>query len=215
MTTLTKTSSVCAKCGRISTHPDVMSTNAFGPSDLDLRPPEMERSTMYTWVQECPYCGYVAPELSKDAALPDGFLESEAYRSCEGKNFSSELAARFYRLYLIRKTANEAEYALGAIVRAAWACDDADDRDNAIACRELASALVPRAIAENPKAEETYRMMNADLLRRSGHFAELKEEYQNFRFSNDMLQKLLAFELQKGEEQDTACYTVRDAKKDA
>ena len=211
MTTMTRTSSRCAKCRRVSSHPDIMSTNAFGYSDLDLRPPEMKRSTMHTWVQECPYCGYVAPKLSQNVELPEGFLDSEAYRSCEGKTFSSELAARFYRLYLIKKNTNEAEAAITSIVRAAWACDDADDHDNAIICRELASALVPQAIAENPEAEDTYRMINADLLRRSGHFQELKEEYQNFRFSDGFLQQLLAFELQKAEEQDTACYTVGDA----
>ena len=54
-------------------------------------------------------------------------------------------------------------------------------------------------------------MINTDMLRRSGHFAELKEEYQNFRFSDGFLQQLLAFELQKADEQDTACYTVGDA----
>ncbi len=211
MTTLANTSKICAKCRRISSHVVVRSTNAFGSSDLDLRPPEMKRSTMYTWVQECPYCGYVAPDLSKDVVLPEGFLDSEAYRSCENKSFSSALAARFYRLYLIRKAENETESALTAIVRAAWACDDKDDHDNATACRELAAALVPQVIAENPEAEDTYRMIKADLLRRSGHFQELKDEYQNFRFSDDFLQQLLAFELQKAEEQDTACYTVGDA----
>ena len=56
---------VCAICGDEAEHALLGSTNAFGPYDLDLRPPPMARHTMQFWVQACPTCGYTAADISK------------------------------------------------------------------------------------------------------------------------------------------------------
>ena len=50
MTTLDERTSTCAICGGRSKQTVVASTNARGSPDLDLRPPEMQRSTMPYWV---------------------------------------------------------------------------------------------------------------------------------------------------------------------
>ncbi len=55
----------CAVCGKVSKQIALMSTNAIGYSDLDMRPPEMERSTINTWIQICPSCGYRALDISE------------------------------------------------------------------------------------------------------------------------------------------------------
>ena len=57
MTTQSAEECTCAVCGRVSMQGVIMSTNAFGSPDLDLRPPPMERFTIDHWVQECPHCG--------------------------------------------------------------------------------------------------------------------------------------------------------------
>ncbi len=53
MITIRDEEQICAMCGAKSTHRGIMSTNAFGSPDLDLRPPEMERSTMGSILRGC------------------------------------------------------------------------------------------------------------------------------------------------------------------
>ena len=72
MTTLDEAKKKCAVCGKISAHFEVTSTNTFGAPDLDTRPPEMMRSTMDMWVQECPSCGYLSGGSEK---LREGEVE--------------------------------------------------------------------------------------------------------------------------------------------
>jgi hypothetical protein len=57
MTTLYREKSRCAVCGIATEYTSIGSTNAFGSPDLDTRPPEMQRSTIFAWVQRCPECG--------------------------------------------------------------------------------------------------------------------------------------------------------------
>jgi len=54
MTTLFPQKETCFVCGNTSEHTVIGSTNAFGSPDLDLRPPEMQRSTITHRVQRCP-----------------------------------------------------------------------------------------------------------------------------------------------------------------
>ena len=71
----------CAVCGKSSAHIGTASTNAFGSADLDTRPPEMQRSTISTWVQECPECGYCARSIDKPLASAEAVITRPEYRS--------------------------------------------------------------------------------------------------------------------------------------
>ena len=51
------------------------STNQMGAPDLDLRPPEMARSTMNTWTYECPHCSYVSADFDQTPEIKKEFLE--------------------------------------------------------------------------------------------------------------------------------------------
>ena len=55
--------------------------------------------------------------------------------------------------------------------------------------------------------------MKTDLLRRSGQFEMLLSEYASRNFKNEIMNKVLAFQLAKAAEKDDACYTVEDAVK--
>ena len=94
MTTMFKQKVRCSVCGEESEHLAIGSTNAFGSPDLDLRPPEMQRSTMPHWVQECPKCGYVACVISDKCPVSAEFLKSEEYLSCGRISFESRLAKK-------------------------------------------------------------------------------------------------------------------------
>lgn len=198
----------CFMCGEESRQTVLLSTNAFGPSDLDYRPPEMQRSTMYSWSQECPHCGYVAASLERPTTLNKGFLESQEYLTCAGRNLASPLAERFYRQYLIARQEEKWEDAFYAILYAAWECDDWQDAENAVACRKLAL----KAMEQIPDRSQPDRMVQrADLLRRVGMFDVVVSTYHPEDYEDETLQKIVRFQIQKATEQDTGCYTIEDA----
>ena len=103
MTIIKKFEKKCSVCGETSLQPILTSTSAWGYPDLDLRPPEMKRSSMFAWLQECPHCGYIATNLENELEVSPDLLKSDEYLTCEGYEFKSDLAKRFYRHHLISK----------------------------------------------------------------------------------------------------------------
>ena len=147
--------------------------------------------------------------------MNEEFLKSEEYCSCSNIDFKSDLARKFYKFYLINIFDKNCAVAFYAALYAAWACDDAKDKENAVFCRKL-------AIEENEKiiegyydelvteARETLMVQKADLLRRAGLFEKLINEYSALEFDDTDLRKFITFEIEKAKEQDTACYTLGD-----
>ena len=198
----------CAVCGNVSEYRIIGSTNAFGSSDLDLRPPQMERGTMPLWVHECPVCGYVANSVKDKTTVTVDFLKSPEYLNCSGIEFKSWLAVMFYKQYLILLHDGNKEGAFLAALHAAWACDDERDLENAVRCRKLALPLVTELIDGDPENKETLSLMRADIMRRAGLFSELKSMYSSAVYSEDLMNTIIKFELDCAEKEDTACYTV-------
>jgi hypothetical protein len=52
--------------------------------------------------------------------------------------------------------------------------------------------------------------MKADLLRRCGEFDQLIKEYSNITTDEEIINKVIKFQIQKANENDTTCYTVED-----
>ena len=208
MSSIRKTEVTCILCGKPSVQTLLTSTNQFGSPDLDLRPSEMARSTMLWWVQECPHCGYVAKDLSCKSFISQAFLEKEEYRSCDHKSFKTSLAKTFYRDYLINREIGSTNAAFQSALRAAWACDDVNDTENAIFCRLMALAELEELIYDSHS--ETAMVMKADLLRRTGQFDVLLEEYKDKTFLEDISNQIIAFQMKKAKEKDVGCYTVAD-----
>ena len=199
----------CAVCGKEAQYEALGSTNTFGgTADLDGRPPEMARSTMSFWVQECPHCGYVSDSVADPTTVTQQWLQGEAYTGCDGIAFASSLAKRFYKQYLINQQDKNHVACMYAALHAAWACDDYGEEENAILCRKLAlqeMAQIPEA-ADN----EDCLLQKADLLRRTGQFDRLATEFADFTFEDPFFQKLLEFQLEKAREGDTLCYRIGD-----
>ena len=211
MSTFFDTRETCYVCRKTGTYRTIGSTNAFGPSDLDLRPPEMQRSTMSAWVHECPGCGYAASDVSDQTGVTEDFLASAEYRTCSGLRFLSGLAARFYKQHMILLRDGDREGALWATLHAAWASDDARDRENAAACRREALRIL-EGLLENPSPQhDTQLLMKADLLRRSGQFSAVVREFGGLSFSDGLSEKIRAFQVEKARAEDDGCYPVRDA----
>ena len=227
MTTMFTEMYTCAVCGAEKEFYGIASTNSFGSPDLDLRPPEMQRGTMSYWVQKCPKCGYVAGSISDDPGhVTKEWLKSKEYTHNDGMKFRSGLADQFYKFHKISLLNGKTERAFSALLHAAWACDDSKDAENAARCRSAAIPLLDKTLEEigsgrkGPKKnrreddddkKDNLMLMKTDLLRRSGQFETLQSEYAARSFKNDIMNKILAFQLAKAAEKDTGCYTVQEA----
>ncbi|MBQ9901744.1 MAG: DUF2225 domain-containing protein [Clostridia bacterium] len=210
MTTFRPKTQKCYICGKESRHRVLTSTNSFGSPDLDLRPPEMQRSTMPYWVTVCPSCGYAARDLSDETGVSEDWLKSESYLTCDGIPFESHLAINFYRHYLICMQDRKTEDAFFALLHAAWSCDDVHHTERAVKCREMAIPLIEQLIETDNEHKNYFLLIKADLLRRSGQFDRLAEEYSSVRFDDDKDNRILAFQLEKAKENDTGCYRIAD-----
>ena len=204
----------CSCCGKESVQKIVLSTNTFGGSpDLDLRPPEMKRGTMPYWVQMCPNCQYVAGDIEKVQSFDKGILEQEEYKKCDNVKLPNELSKMFYRYYLIALSKDDISSAFNRIRNAAWACDDMGSEKYAKMCRELGIGLLNKLIEteENIKIKESMLSVKADMLRRTEKFDELILEYSNLVFNEDIIQKVVSFEIEKAKAKDSSIYTIKDA----
>lgn len=183
----------------------LMSTNSMGSPDLDLRPPEMQRSTMDSWVHECPGCGYASVDFDLKPSVTREFIESESYQSCDGFDFKNPLSKRFYREHLIESGTLEKFYML---LYCAWTCDDADDAENARLIRTKCLETI-----KNLDLDENLEIKKADIIRRSGNFGQVIEEYENKRYGEEILNQIKDFHIKKAKLEDDGCYTVADAVK--
>lgn len=204
----------CSVCGNKQSFPVYVSFSSFGPPDLDQRPFELDKKIMKNMLQKCPFCGYVAYDVSEPCPVDRRFLRSIAYRTCNWRFFLSPVAKRYYKQYLIAcKIPNDAE-AYDAVLHAAWACDDSHDKRNARYCRQLAVIQIDKLIqeADNPKETvEELLLIKADLLRRSGRFSEVVRDYRRIRFSNERMNDIRIYEIKMARRKNSKCCTVDDA----
>lgn len=214
MTKIMPVTEQCAVCGARSERWALLSTNTLGgPSDLDGRPAPMARDTMYSWVSECPECGYASARVSDPpGAVTREWLRSDEYRGLGGMVFGGsgrpvQLAERFYRQHLCRLKNGDTEGAFYAVLYAAWSCDNGNDtEEDARACRKEALRILENIHTETDADKERFLLIKADLLRRAGMFDELAAEYGTFRTGRPDIDDVIAFQLQKAKEKDTDCY---------
>lgn len=213
MTTAYRTEKKCAVCGNVSQHFEITSTIVIGSSDLDLRPPELKRSTIDMWVQRCPSCGYCAPDISELIEKSEEIVRSESYQQQLNNPEFPELANSFLCCSLIKENTGNLSEAGWNSLFAAWACDDAKNDVSAQACRKRAADLFRKARANGQKFAEQEALEDvimADLLRRAGQFEEALE------FCNDGLEKkpekicadILMFQMDLISRKDTARHTI-------
>ena len=162
----------------------VTSTNTQDYPDLDLRPAEMQRSTMFTWILECPHCGYIAGTFRNKPQITEEFLKSESYMTCD---------ACFFNL-----------------LHCAWDCDDKND-ENAVKMRKLALDQFDDLKYEDEE-KKNYLAIKANLLRRSRQFDQLIEEFSDITIGDEIYDNVIQFQIEKALEKDTKCYTVGDTK---
>lgn len=210
MSTTTTRNYTCSVCGETHRYRILTSTNALGCPDLDTRPPQMKRNTMPLWVHACPSCGYSAEDVNDPTHITREYLRSEEYQTCSGMHFGERLASRFYRQHLILLHDRQFIRAFFAVLHAAWVCDDSGEKENAVQCRRIAADLMETAILPG-ESTDSYYVLYADVLRRSGQFEKLTDQLADVWLESEYLRKLLAFEYALAKRKIDGCYTVNDA----
>ncbi|MGD9738731.1 MAG: hypothetical protein AB7O56_10735 [Bauldia sp.] len=218
MTTINPISVTCAVCGTTSEQQRLANVESYGWPDLDLRPPEMRRSTMPVWLQDCPSCGFVAPDLAKASDADKAALDAPAWRELVAARDGAPLANRFERRALIEGATAQAGLAAYRFLCAAWDADDRDDADSASAYRSQAAASFIEALDEMPDAKEAtdWTIQLVDVLRRIGRFDEA-EAYCDRLIGNALpkVDAIARFQIRMILEGDSARYTMAIAMEEA
>ncbi|MDO5478170.1 MAG: hypothetical protein Q4G23_03300 [Clostridia bacterium] len=188
-------------------------TNTFeGSSDLDLRPPEVQRSTMEFWLDECENCTYINEDIEKDNGIDKEYLKSEEYVNCDGMIFKEELAKKFYRHFKIMMKLKNYEKAYQSLLNAVWVCDDADDVALTVKFRVWLDQIFGKLW--KPDDEKMF-VRHADVLRRSGSFDEVIKRYSDFLSAEQIHNDIIKFQLELSAKKDIRAYTVYDVQYNA
>jgi hypothetical protein len=214
MTTAFEKVVTCAICGEEQSVQVMGSTSAFGSMDLDTRPPQLRRSSMWLWLQECGSCGYVASDLGDEGEVKPMESLWHAYLA----ELNSPQRQRLANLFVCRSLLDEAAGDLAAAgwrrLQAAWVCDDRGPAEEASLQRRAAIALFERSRTAGQPATEQARggdeLLLADLARRCGNFdaarayCELGLQLEPRPF----IRRLLEFEKGLCAAGDSACHNV-------
>ncbi len=179
MTTLHRLTVTCAVCGCETEVSIIGSTIHLGAPDLDLRPPEMARSTIWLWVQECPACGYCALNIGEAEPGAQVIVESAAFVDFRAGLAELPHLARAFRTaaFIAAERLRHAE-AFHHTLHEAWVHDDAGDAVRASAARLNAVDFLNLVHLDGDtllEQEGADAVMAADLLRRAGAFDRAAE----------------------------------------
>ncbi|SPP93084.1 protein of unknown function [Bradyrhizobium vignae] len=160
MTNDRKSNVRCFCCGQTSEQSVLLSTNEIGSRDIDQPPSGMERFNMSVWLQECPTCGYVAPDISDGDDRDRLFVQTERYAALrEGPHFSRR-SSRFLLRAAIDVARDDFERASVNTLCAARDADDCALGEVASGLRKIASRyLVGRSVPS-----VNLRLMSLDAL---------------------------------------------------
>ncbi len=216
MTTMFKEEVECCICGEKSDHMGIGSTNSFGSPDLDTRPPEMLRSTIYHWIQRCPSCGYCSSDLSKCEDKTKEIVNSIEYQNLIRDSEIPKLAASFLaRSYEEEKQQKYVDSAWGAI-HAAWICDDENNLESSVRCRKQAIILIEKANNQEQKiADQTgaSEAITIDLMRRSGMFQEALElsDVVKAKDIEEIIKQIIKYQKELITKKDISVQTISEA----
>jgi hypothetical protein len=205
----------CAVCGKDSDQTVLTSTNMFGSPDLDLRPGEMQRSTMTLWVQACPHCTFAAPDIGCATSGEKAVVQSAAYAGIG--SHMPDLARRFLRRAHIEEQLGNLRLAAFSTLHAAWHLDDRGEAAKAQDLRRQAAQLLGAHLCRSAKdgdgATIQDRVRLIDMLRRAGERNEAARIVANLRKEKlePLIVRIVDFQSDLIDRCDEGCYTVADA----
>lgn len=208
MTTYDTRKPRCHCCSKASKQSVLMSSNSFGSRDLDQRPPEMMRSTMASWLQECRFCGYVATDIGKDDAAARAFVGTPAFQALCADPSPDPVTRRFLARAALDAHGGDAESAFTHTLAAAWVADDSGRLSDATALRLKAAAHVA-----GKAASLDTRLVLLDVLRRASDWsvAETLADVMATEQHGHPYDAIATFHRSRIAERDNGRYTIADA----
>jgi hypothetical protein len=209
MTTYDTRKLQCSCCGKTSEHAVLMSTNSFGSRDLDQRPAGMAHATIESWLQECPFCGYVAPDLEKGGAKARGFMDTAGFQAASLDPLPDPAVRRFLVRAAQDAHCGDRKSAFLNTLAAAWVADDGKQLSEATALRLAAAAH----LAGGRIASIDTQLLLLDVLRRASSWdaaealtAELIAEALEYPFAD-----IVSFHRDRIAARDSDSYTIAQA----
>ena len=178
MSTLTFISKKCFLCGKTGRYAEIGVHNLGKAGDLDGRPDDSSRSSIYMLIKRCISCGYCSPEISSGPSLAAEIINDPLYIQQLNDKSVPETAGAFLCWAMIQSKIGQFNEAGRAALYAAWICDDSNEhREKATGCRNKAIDHFEEAeSAKQPFCESKLeeRLLLIDLYRRCGLFEEAK-----------------------------------------
>lgn len=177
MTHLRYLNTTCAVCGESCRFTIPEAAGSVGSRDLDTRPAEPLRSTIYAWVKRCPSCGYCAPDPGKAPKGAADVVKLPRYRwQLDARKFP-KIANTFLCWSIVQEDLAVPAQAAWGSLHAAWICDDEREDVPARICRKRAADLLRRAWEKGERLSPlagTDEALLVDLLRRAGRLREAR-----------------------------------------
>lgn len=219
MTQIVKEKLECFICKVTSFHDEIISSSSFGFPDLDLRPPEMERSALKYTIQKCPECGYCSNDISEQTIVNKKLLESPEYLKILNDKNIPEVASSFIASSFLQERIEEIENAVWDSIKAAWICDDFENIECSIKWRKNALRLIELVKEKSLpliKEKGTLELLEIDLMRRAEMFEEALNIVQNIKQEKlaDKLIKLIDFQEELIKKKDINPYSISNVLKD-
>lgn len=199
----------CGCCGKHSSQALQPASNEFGARDLDHRPPETMRSTMESWLQECPHCGYVAADLGQAEESDRRLVKADRYQVLRQGPYVSRLSGRFLLRAVLDSLGGRRERAFANTVCAAWDADDRDLRDAARSLRKRAASY----LKGHDEGSIELKLRLLDVHRRASDWksADLMARHLAGQNLDPQTSAILAFQVRRIHAKDDAAYTVAHA----
>ena len=199
----------CAVCGTESRQVPFRPDPPEQAPDLDLRPGQPLRSSMARWLQQCPHCGYAAPDIGRAHPAAAEAVGAAPFRALIVDSAHPPLARRFLAWAHVLEETGALHAAAEATLHAAWVADDLGKSDLAVIWRQDAVALWRSGPALDP--EQTVRVIDA--LRRSGAWDDAANTVEALAATNppEVVAQVVALERRLIAAQDGDRHTLASA----
>lgn len=216
MTTYAGTEVVCGNCSRAFTHQTLASCYNASSPDLDTRPSEMARSTMHSWIQRCPNCGFCAVDASKfDGRCREILLSDDYQNALRGGNDTPKLPVAFHCAAMLYEACGDRASAGWEHLHLAWIYDDTKQSDLALNHRNKAADLF-LSILNNGESfssqDGASEAIVTDVLRRAGRGQEALQlaEQALTKSISPFIKSVIVFERDLISNNDTAVHFMEE-----
>ncbi len=205
----------CANCSSKSNQPVKETPEVNGSPDLDLRPAPDRRQTMSQWVQECPTCKLMCPDLANPPAGAGEALKHPDYVTMAADKKALPLVRKFRAWAYVAEKAGQYDDAGFAHLHAAWVADDAKDKSLADMQRHMAVMHLAQARDRGrvyPRQKGAAEALLADVHRRMGRWDEAIHEAERGKSVTDQpfIDALCDYEIALATKHDAAVHTTNE-----